>query len=311
MGAVVHLDAVWQQQGEGRWRQAGHKAVDEMGRKIKDKVAGQSFEGIGELLRQEGRSVTGAILQEVIRSQGAREQARDSYVCQGCGRILRRQPTLRSRTIESLHGEIEIERPYFYCKACQRGYQPFDETLESAPTGKQYDLQRAAAELFTQVPFERAGPLFERLTGMTMTDHCMQEVASQRGKAADNGQVWPSRHKVEEVIERAGNGRVWRPVLVVPTDGADLPTRPQAPSRAATRGAGEWEEAKGFRLHVSRQERIEHLMSWPQIATEGGGHWLCRHTDFCRKGQGCASWRGSQVDLGPSPGRFSYGQRET
>src|SRR5437667_11491486 len=120
MGAVVDLRVVRQQAAEERWRQAGYQAVDAMVKKIKDQVADKDFEAISELLRAEGQSVTGAILQEVIRSRGATEQARQSYVCPECGRSLKRQRKLRARTIESLHGEIAIERPYFYCKPCQR-----------------------------------------------------------------------------------------------------------------------------------------------------------------------------------------------
>ena len=268
MGAVVDLAAVRQQNEEEKWQQAGYQAVDRMVNKIKDQIEGKSFEEISDLLRQEGHSITGAILEEVIKSRGAKQISHATYVCEECGRTLKRQPQLRQRTIESRHGEIRIERPYFYCKQCRRGYQPFDKELEIAPERKQYDVQRAAAELFTEVPFERASQIFERLTGIKMTGHCMQDVADELGQAADPVRVLPSRHKVEEVIERAGNGRVWRPVLVVAADGADLPTRPAAQSRAEKRGAGEWKEAKGFRIYLVGQERIEQIMSWHQIATE-------------------------------------------
>jgi hypothetical protein len=268
MGAVVHLETVRYKNEEEKWRQAGYEAVDRMVKKIKDKIAGKSFDEISDILLQEGQTVTGAILAEVVKSRGAKQIAATTYVCEECGRTLKRQPKLRRRTIESRHGEIEIERPYFYCKQCRRGYQPFDKELEIAPERKQYDLQRVAVELFTEVPFERASQIFERLTGIKMTDHCMQDMAAEMGEAADNVRVLPSRNKVEEIIEKAGNGRVWRPVLVVAADGADVPTRPQAQTRSEKRGAGEWKEAKGFRIYLGGQERIEQIMSWHQIATE-------------------------------------------
>jgi hypothetical protein len=163
---------------------------------------------------------------------------------------------------------VEIERPYFYCKHCRKGLTPFDEALEIAPEKKQYDLQRAAAELFTEVPYERASQIFERLTGIKMSDPCQHEVATQLGEVADVVRVLPSRQRVEAVIEQASQGRVWRPVVVVAADGAALPTRPPAKSRSHKRGAGEWKEAKGFRIYLVGQERIEQIMSWHQIATE-------------------------------------------
>ena len=129
-------------------------------------------------------------------------------------------------------------------------------------------MQRAAAELFTAVPFARARQIFERLTGIPMTNHCRQEVAEKVGEAADVVRVLPSRQQVEAILEQAGNGGVWRPVLVVAADGAAVPTRPAAQSRKAKRGAGEWKEAKGFRLDLVGHERSEQILSWQQIATE-------------------------------------------
>jgi hypothetical protein len=96
----------------------------------------------------------------------------------------------------------------------------------------------------------------------------MQEVAEKLGEAADPVRVLRSRQRVEAIIEQAGNGRVWRPVLVVAADGAAVPTRPATQSRRAKRGRGEWKEAKGFRIYLVGQERIEQILSWHQIATE-------------------------------------------
>ena len=268
MGAVVQLAQVRQQRETERWREVGYRAIDEMIKKLGMASTGKSFEELSDLVRREGQAVTGALLGEVLRSRGARELAARTHVCEDCGRTLARQRQGHRRTIESRHGELEIERPYFYCRHCQRGYHPFDEALELAPERKQYDLQRAATELFTEVPFARASQIFERLTGIPMTDHCMQEVATKLDEAADVVRVLPSRQRVEAIIEKAGNGRVWRPVLVVAADGAAVPTRPATQSRKEKRGAGEWKEAKGFRIYLVGQERIEQILSWHQIARE-------------------------------------------
>src|SRR5438128_1078404 len=39
--------------------------------------------------------------------------------------------------------------------------------------------------LFTEVPFERASQIFERLTGIKMSDHCQHQVAAQVGEVAE------------------------------------------------------------------------------------------------------------------------------
>jgi Uncharacterised protein family (UPF0236) len=268
MGAVLEFAPYRQKSEVESWRQAAYAAVDQMIEKLDKEVEGKGFEEMSELLRREGKAVTAAVFEEVLKSRGAKQRLAATHVCEGCGRRLTRQPKLRSRKVESLHGEVEIERPYFYCKHCRKGLTPFDEALEIAPEKKQYDLQRAAAELFTEVPYERASQIFERLTGIKMSDHCQHEVAAQLGEVADVVRVLPSRQRVEAVIEQASQGRVWRPVVVVAADGAALPTRPPAKGRSHKRGAGEWKEAKGFRIYLVGQERIEQIMSWHQIATE-------------------------------------------
>lgn len=268
MAAVIKLATIREEREIGQWREAGYRAVDEMVKKIKDEVAGKGFEELSELLSKEGKTITGAVLEEVIKSRGTKQAEAQEHVCEECGRTLKRQKQMHSKTIESRHGEIKITRPYFYCRYCDKGYYPFDQELEISPDRKQYDLQRAAAELFTEVPYERASKIFERLTGIKMSNNSMHELAGDIGDCADKVRVLPSRQKVEEIIELAGNGRVWRPVLVVTADGADLPTRPLSPGRASKRGAGEWKEAKGFRIYLVGQERITQLMSWHQISTE-------------------------------------------
>lgn len=268
MVAVVNFKEVSKKRVEEKYREAGYKAVDEMIKRIGEKTEGKDFQEISEIMRKEGQSVSRAIMQEIINERGAEEQNRNKYVCQECSKTLKKQPNLRTRVVESLNGEIEIERPYFYCKECGKGYQPYDEAMKIAPQKKQYDMQRAAAELFSEVPYTRASQIFERLTGTKISDHCMQEIASEMGKAADNIRVLPSQNKVEEIIEQAANGRVWRPVLVVAADGAHLPTRVQSNSRSANRGKGEWKEAKGFRIYLVCQDRIEQIMSWHKIANE-------------------------------------------
>lgn len=268
MGAVVQIKQYRQKSDAEVWRQAAYAAVDQMIEKLEKEVEGKAFEEISDLLRREGQGVTGAVLEEVLKSRGSEARAATTHVCEECGRSLTRQPKLHHRTLESRHGEIEIERPYFYCKHCRKGYYPFDKELEIAPERKQYDLQRASAELFTEVPYKRASQIFERLTGIKMSDHCQQEIADKMSQAADVVRVLPSRQMVEQIIEKASQGRVWRPVLVVAADGAEMPTRPVAKSRSHKRGAGEWREAKGFRIYLVSQDRIEQIMSWHQIGNE-------------------------------------------
>ncbi|MEW6736906.1 MAG: hypothetical protein AB1489_36800 [Acidobacteriota bacterium] len=62
--------------------------------------------------------------------------------------------------------------------------------------------------LLTEVPFERASKIFERFTGIKVSNNSMHALAEDIGEVADKVRVLPSREKVEQIIEEAGNGRV-------------------------------------------------------------------------------------------------------
>jgi hypothetical protein len=267
MGEVLPLFGVASAGGIAQWKTAGYKAVDDLVERLGEQVAGKDFEEISELLFREGKAVTNGIFAEVIKSEGAEFMAATTHVCQECGRTLCSQGIM-SRKVESRHGVMRIERPYFYCKPCKQGYFPFDEAMGIAPGRKQHDLERAAAELFAELPHERAAELFEKLTGIRMTAHCMHELSEELGEVSDQATVLPSRKQVEAEIEKASKGKVWRPILVAAVDGAHVPTRPEAESRSKKRGPGEWREAKGFRIYLIGQDKITQLMSWHQIVDD-------------------------------------------
>jgi len=73
----------------------------------------------------------------------------------------------------------------------------------------------------------------------------------------------------EEIVERIKSVKegAWRPLLVIASDGAHVPTRPKA-RRDEKRGKGQWMEAKGFRIYLLGKDRIVHVASWHQIQNE-------------------------------------------
>jgi hypothetical protein len=250
------------------WRQACYAAVDQMIDRLKDKVDGKDIEGLSPIIQEEGKRVTAAIFEKIINELGKEALLAKSHLCPDCGRTLKSPRNLR-RTIDTRHGKISLQRPYFYCKPCQLGSIPFDEKLGVAPTYKQYDLQKPAARLIAEVPYERACELYKELTGNEMSDHTLDELGKDLSYASDLTRVLPSRKMVETIIAKNTVGkRIWRPIVVVAGDGAHLPTRPQTEGRKVKRGPGEWREAKGFRIYLVGQERIAQIMSWHEIATE-------------------------------------------
>ena len=251
-----------------RWRKAGYAAIDRMIESLSKKVTGsEDFERVSSVLEQESKDVTAAVFGEMLNTLGVDELTRKSCPCPECGKILRSPRNLR-RSIDTLYGRIAVQRPYFYCRPCHRGTIPFDDKLGLAPSYKQYDLQKKAARLFADVPYERAAELFKELTGCDVSNHAMHDMAKGLAEASEIAQVLPSRHAIEKLIEENTGSAIWRPIVVVSADGAHMPTRPDVQSRDQKRGPGEWREAKGFRIYMIAQDRIVQLMSWHQIMDE-------------------------------------------
>lgn len=244
---------------------AGNAALKTMVRSILDKFKGKDFQAISEMLREQGQAVTGAVFSKMLG--GVASAADTQAPCPECQNLCSMH-SKTSRSVESLHGELKFERPYFYCNPCSLGFSPFDAEMKLAPQKKQYDLQAGAAELLAEVPYETASRLFERLTGHSMSDHALHGLGSRLGETTRMEDVLPSRKLVETTIEEFAAGRGWRPVLVISADGAHEPTRPETGKRSGKRGPGSFQEAKGFRMYLVGDDRIEQIMSWHQIANE-------------------------------------------
>lgn len=266
--AVLHLPVRSVQDApdlKTRILRAATSALESTVDAIMKDLESKDLQALSEMLREKGQTITGAMLSTLL--SGLAESGQPSAPCPTCGKACAVH-SKAGREVTTRHGEIAFERAYFYCTPCALGFAPFDEKMKIAPQKKQYDLQAGAAELLTEVPFDVAARLFKRLTGQAITDHTLHELGSRLGETARTEDVLPSRKKVEAIIEEHSRGRGWRPVLVVAADGAHAPTRPETGKRKGARGAGSWQEAKGFRIYLVGQERIEQVMSWHQIANE-------------------------------------------
>jgi phage FluMu protein Com len=244
---------------------AGVEALKSVVGTLMDKFKGKDFHAISEMLREKGQEITGAMFSKLLNAVANDDESKAR--CPQCKEICGVH-SKSQRTVESLHGDLKVERPYFYCNYCSIGFAPFDVKMKLAPQKKQYDLQAGAAELLAEVPYDTASRLFKRLTGRSITDHTLHELGSRLGETARKENVLPSRKLVETTIEEFAAGRGWRPVMVVSADGAHEPTRPETGKRSGKRGPSSFQEAKGFRIYLVGDDRIEQIMSWHQIANE-------------------------------------------
>jgi hypothetical protein len=234
---------------------------------------GQVSETIGALRQQ----LTGGVAETIVHHTHPEEPHRPYRPCPTCARVLPARGPVH-RCVETLVGAIELERPYFYCPVCRTGTSPLDEALDVSAGRLQRDVQQAAVDLATEVPYETASTLFGRLSGMTVSSERMHTVTHQVAAGLGVVEVAPSREEIERRVAQVAAGRFRRPVLVLGIDGAFVPTRPESargrrPGQARHRARRaqwrhEWREAKGFRFYLLDGERIVHVLSWHQVYNE-------------------------------------------
>ena len=94
---------------------------------------------------------TGGLTETIIEPAHRGEHARKQTHCpRGDGLLKAREHV--PRTVETLGGSGQCERPYCYGTACRGGVSPFDAALGVAPGRKQLDVQKAAAKVVTAMP---------------------------------------------------------------------------------------------------------------------------------------------------------------
>src|SRR3989440_1259340 len=135
------------------------------------------------------QALTGGLTETIVEHAHQGEHTRQQSRCPQCARLLTARDPVR-RTVETLVGSVQLERPYFYCPACRVGLYPLDEVLGLSPGRTQLDVQKAAAKLVTEVPYDEAQRLFGDLTGVGVgsgPDRFGCRAVTRRDRAAYRG----------------------------------------------------------------------------------------------------------------------------
>jgi hypothetical protein len=217
------------------------------------------------------QELTGMVTEALVQEHHRQAQGQKTAPCPQCGRLLPARG-LVSRTVETLVGEVSLERPYFYCLECKHGFYPLDEELQLSERRKQWDIQEAGAKLAAEVPFETAQELFSELTGLSLSNHTVHEVMEELGQGLGVLDVSPTAEEIAQRVASMARGKKQPPIMVLAIDGAYVPTRPpeakgpgKGRKRKRARWHGAWKEAKGFRFYLVDKERIIHVLSWHQV----------------------------------------------
>jgi len=274
--AVISLAAVREQKQQAEFRQQLHERFDHWLDTLEEQMREPkpTLEQITRAVWGSRQELTGSLTEALVQHRYGREQAQGTAPCPQCGRLVAARVVV-SRTVETVVGSGELERPYFYGVPCGQGFFPLDTALGLAAGRKQFDLQQAAAKLAAEVPYETAQELLRELTGMALSTERRHEVSNAVAEGLGVLDVAPSREEIAAKIATVAEGRRWRPVVGLAIEGADVPTRPETArgqgagrkkARAKrARGQGQWREAKGLGFYLVADDRIVHLLSWQQL----------------------------------------------
>jgi Uncharacterised protein family (UPF0236) len=281
MGAaeIISFEEVRARKQWDALRQELHSRFDEWLDRLESQLPGAAptLAQVTETVWNLRQALTGGLTETIVAHTHVGERQRQQASCPRCARMLKVQEHV-GRTVETMVGPVELERPYFYCRACRVGLYPLDDVLGLVAGCKQLDMQHAAAKLVTEVPYDTAQSLFDDLTGMHFGSERLHTVANQVAEGLTVLDVAPSRQEIERRIASVAAGRFRRPVVVLGIDGAYVPTRPDSarerrPGRRGKRAKralwrGQWRDAKGFRFYLLDGDRIVHLLSWHQVQNE-------------------------------------------
>ncbi len=221
--------------------------------------------------------LTAGVAQTIVEHTHHEERHRQHLSCPSCERPLKARPAV-TRSTQTLIGDIEVQRPYFYCRFCHLGRSPLDDVLGLSAGRIQLDVQQLAAEVAIELPYDTASTLFGRLSGLTVSSERMHTLTNQVAEGLNVLDVAPSRQEIDQRVAQVAQGHFRRPILVLGIDGAYVPSRPESargrrPGQARYRARRarwkhEWRDAKGFRFYLLDGDRIVHVLSWHQVQNE-------------------------------------------
>jgi len=245
----------------------GHQEFDawfEQFRPLFEEGRKPSLTALSSIFKESRAELMGGCMKVVVEQLYRRDLGQKQAPCPLCGRMLKCR-RMDDKLVSTLNGEFILQRPYFYCTGCGHGFHPLDEFLELARERHQHDVQELAVQAAAEMPFDVSAKLFSKLTGVNVGEHFQHETAHAVGEAANLENVVPDREEIERCIAQVTHPSEELPILVVAADGAHMPTRPKA-KRKEKRGAGNYREAKGFRLYlVAGKGKPVQVASWHQI----------------------------------------------
>jgi hypothetical protein len=171
------------------------------------------LEAVETALRRRALRVAARVLEERLNADHS-DQSGPARPC-ACGQKAR-YVGRRAKRFQSVLGELNLERAYYYCPVCGRGCCPRDQALGLEGTSLSPGVQRMVASVGAAVSFEEGSTLLRELADVEVNTKQVERVAEELGaEIAEQEQ-----HTTEPLSDRPS-----APTLYLGMDGTGVPMR--------------------------------------------------------------------------------------
>ena len=123
----------------------------------------------------------------------------------------------RSKTLESVLGDLRLERAYYHCASCQAGFCPRDQTLGLQGCSLSPGVLRMVGRVGAMVSFEEGHELLRELAGVDVPTKHVERAAEALGREIAEDE--------KHVVEPPGADEALAPTLYLGMDGTGVPVR--------------------------------------------------------------------------------------
>jgi len=142
-------------------------------------VDGWDFEAIETAVRRQALQVAARAVEQRLNADTG-DHAGSTVPCP-CGQAAR-YAGRRPKTITSVLGELTLERAYYHCAACARGFCPRDRALGLAATALSPAVTRMVGLTAALVSFAESHELMRELAGVAVTSKHVERRAEALGR---------------------------------------------------------------------------------------------------------------------------------
>ena len=159
----------------------------------------------------------GAVLLETLLNEDAAGESQQPCACGSPARYAGRRP----KKLVTMLGKVVVERPYYHCSRCGKGFAPHDQELAVKATQYSPGVRRMTALVGSETSFDRGRALLDELAGVRLTAKAVEREAEAIGEdVASEEQAAIARAVPLELPAMSGPET---PILYIEMDGTGVP----------------------------------------------------------------------------------------